>query len=80
MATAAQARKIMKVGVWYNSIEDTLSALGMPPNPVDYNKGIQHWETDGKIHSSVISSDSHPVAACMIPPATAVEQQKKRAS
>jgi len=72
VATAAEARKIMKVGVWYNSVEETLSALGMPPNPVDYNKGIQHWETDGKIHSSVISSDSHPVAACMIAPTTAV--------
>jgi hypothetical protein len=71
-ATAEEARKIMKVGVWYNSVEETLSALGMAPNPVAYNKGIQHWETDGKIHSSVISSDSHPVAACMMAPSTAV--------
>ena len=41
VATAEQARKIMKVGVWYNSVDETLKALGMPPNPVDYNAGLQ---------------------------------------
>jgi uncharacterized protein (DUF849 family) len=46
LATAAQARKIMKVGVWYNSVDETLQALGMSPNPVDYNAGLQLWETD----------------------------------
>ena len=72
VATAAQARKIMKVGVWYNSVEETLQALGMPPNPVDYNVGLQRWETDGKLKTGVVGSDSHPVAACLVPPAGAV--------
>jgi uncharacterized protein (DUF849 family) len=72
LATAAQARKIMKVGVWYNSVEETLNALGMPPNPVDYQAGLQLWETDGKLRTGVVGSDSHPVAACLAPPAGAV--------
>ncbi len=72
VATAAQARKIMKVGVWYNSVDETLQALGMPPNPVDYNAGLQRWETDGKLRTGVVGSDSHPVAACLVPPAGAV--------
>ena len=72
VATAAQARKIMRVGVWYNSVDETLQALGMPPNPVDYNVGLQFWETDGKLRTGVVGSDSHPVAACLAPPAGAV--------
>ena len=48
VATAEEARKIMKIGVTYNSAEETLQALGMPPNPVDYHVGLQLWETDGK--------------------------------
>jgi hypothetical protein len=68
----------MKVGVWYNSVEETLSALGMPPNPVDYKKGLQHWETDGKRFAATMASDSHPIAACMLPPQAAVEEQKRR--
>lgn len=72
VATAAQARQIMKVGVWYNSVDETLKALGMPPNPVDYNAGLQRWETDGKLKTGVVGSDSHPVAACLAPPAGAV--------
>jgi len=72
VATAEQARKIMRVGVWYNSVDETLQALGMPPNPVDYNVGLQRWETDGRLRAGVVGSDSHPVAACLAPPAGAV--------
>lgn len=68
VATAEQARQQMKIGIWYNSVDETLAALGMPPNPVDYSKGLQHWETDGKRHNPVTGSDSHPIAACMIAP------------
>ncbi|HWO32534.1 MAG TPA: 3-keto-5-aminohexanoate cleavage protein [Candidatus Acidoferrum sp.] len=68
VATAEQARNIMKVGVWYDSAEETLKALGMPPNPVDYNVGLQFWETDGKLRAGVVGSDSHPIAACLVPP------------
>ena len=33
IATAEEARKIMKVGVWYNSVEETLKHLGLAPEP-----------------------------------------------
>ena len=78
VATAAEARKIMKVGVWYNSAEETLAALGMPPNPVDFKKGLRRWETDGKRFAATMASDSHPIAACMLPPERVVETQKKK--
>ena len=68
VATAEEARKIMKVGVWYNSAEETLQSLGMPPNPTEYSPGFQVWETDGKLKTGVVGSDSHPVAYCMVPP------------
>jgi uncharacterized protein (DUF849 family) len=80
VATAEQARNIMKVGVWYDSAEETLKALGMPPNPVDYNVGLQFWETDGKLRTGVVGSDSHPIAACLVPPvgATAAAARAKQ--
>jgi uncharacterized protein (DUF849 family) len=68
VATAEDARRIMKVGVWYNSVEETLRHLGLPPNPTEYDPGFQVWETDGKLRTGVVGSDSHPVAYCMVPP------------
>ena len=68
IATAEEARKMMKVGVWYNSVEETLQHLGLPPNPTEYNPGFLLWETDGKLKTGVVGSDSHPIAYCMVPP------------
>jgi uncharacterized protein (DUF849 family) len=67
VASAADARKIMKIGVWYKSVDETLAALGMAPNPVDYSK-VRVWETDGKLNRGVVGSDSHPIAACLNAP------------
>ena len=68
IATAEEARKMMKIGVWYNSVEETLQNLGMPPNPTEYNPGFLLWETDGKLTKGVVGSDSHPIACCLVPP------------
>jgi hypothetical protein len=68
VATAEEARKIMKVGTWYNSVDETLQNNGMPPNPTEFNPGFLTWPTDGKIKPPVIGGDSHPIAACMIAP------------
>jgi uncharacterized protein (DUF849 family) len=68
VATAEEARQMMKVGVWYNSVDETLKHLGLPPNPTTYKPGFQVWETDGKLTRGVIGSDSHPIAYCMVPP------------
>ena len=68
MATAEEAREIMKVGVWYNSIEETLMNLGLPPNRRDGDKGFLVWPTDGKKTVAKVAGDSHPMAYCMVPP------------
>jgi uncharacterized protein (DUF849 family) len=49
VATADEARKIMKVGVWYDSVEETLFNLGLPPNRPEGYKGFLAYETDGKL-------------------------------
>ena len=67
VATAEEARKISKVGIWYNSVEETLQNNGMPPNPTEFNPGFLTWPTDGKKVQPVIGGDSHPIAACMVP-------------
>ena len=49
VATAEEARQIMKVGVWYDTVEETLFNLGLPPNRKDGQKGFLAYETDGRI-------------------------------
>ena len=50
VASADEARKIMKVGVWYDSVEDTLARLGLPPNRAEGQKGfLSYAPTDGKL-------------------------------
>jgi hypothetical protein len=61
VATADEARKIMKVGVWYDSIVETLHNLGRPPNRTDGQTGFL-VETDGRKATAMTISDSHPIA------------------
>ncbi len=70
VATAEEAREIMKVGVWYDSIEETLHNLGLPPNRRDGQTGFLVWETEGRKTVAKTAGDSHPMAYCMVPPAT----------
>jgi uncharacterized protein (DUF849 family) len=49
VATADEARKIMKVGVWYNTVEETLFNLGLPPNRPEGYKGFLTYDTDGRL-------------------------------
>jgi uncharacterized protein (DUF849 family) len=49
VATADEARKIMKIGTWYNTVEETLFNVGLPPNRTEGQKGFLTYETDGKI-------------------------------
>ena len=73
VATADEARKIMKIGVSYNSVEETLQNLGLPPNRAGGEHGFMVWETDGKKSVAHSMSDSHPMAYCMVPPQQAAE-------
>lgn len=61
LATAEEARKICKVGTWYDSVDETLQNLGLPPNPTQFNPGFLVWETDGKKRAPAVASDSHPI-------------------
>jgi hypothetical protein len=76
LATAEEARKIMKVGVWYDSVKETLQNLGLPPNRAGGERGFMVWETDGKKSVAHVMSDSHPMAYCMVPPQEAAEVTK----
>jgi uncharacterized protein (DUF849 family) len=49
VANADEARKIMKVGVWYDTVEETLFKLGLPPNRPEGYKGFLAYDTDGKL-------------------------------
>ncbi|WP_433161812.1 3-keto-5-aminohexanoate cleavage protein [Kribbella sp. CA-247076] len=68
VATTDEAREIMKIGVWYDSIEQTLRELGLPPNRAEGEPGFMVWPTDGRNHVAEVMSDSHAMAYCMVPP------------
>jgi hypothetical protein len=51
----------MKIGVWYDSVEETLHHLGLPPNRTDGLTGFL-VETDGRKSAAITISDSHPIA------------------
>jgi uncharacterized protein (DUF849 family) len=62
IATADEARQMLKIGTWYESPEETLAALGLPPNRKGGQLGFIVKETDGKVRPSVQSSDGHAIA------------------
>jgi uncharacterized protein (DUF849 family) len=64
IATGDDARRILKIGVTYNSVEETLLNLGLPPNREGGQKGfIGYTTTDGKIQKAqATGSDGHPLA------------------
>lgn len=57
VATADEARKIMKVGVWYDSVEETLRHIGLPPNREEGERGFLTYEkTNGRLSSDAVRS------------------------
>ena len=76
VATAEEARKIMKIGVTYNSVEETLKNLGMPPNTAGDGKGFTVFETDGKKTSQHAMSDSHPIPTAAAKKSAAAKKAK----
>ena len=45
-----EAREIFKIGTWYDSVEETLANLGLPPNCEDQRAGFLVKKTDGKTY------------------------------
>ena len=62
VATGDDARRIMKIGTWYESADETLLQLGLPPNRKEGRPGFLGYATDGKLHAQTAASDSHPLA------------------
>ncbi len=62
IASADEARRIYKIGTWYDSVEETLSALGLPPNRQGGQLGFIVKSTDGKLRPPLQSSDGHAIA------------------
>ena len=62
VASGQDARRIMKIGTWYKSADETLFNLGLPPNRKDDKKGFLGYGTDGKKHGHLEASDSHALA------------------
>lgn len=61
VATADEAREIMKIGVWYDSVEETLFNLGLPPNRPEGYKGFVSYESGGRL-PNVQSLRTSPVS------------------
>jgi uncharacterized protein (DUF849 family) len=61
VATGEEAREILKIGVWYNSVEETLSNLGLPPNRKGGQLGFIVKDTDGRLGDHPFSSCMHPI-------------------
>jgi uncharacterized protein (DUF849 family) len=59
IATAEQARQMLKIGVNYQSTEETLANLGLPPNRHPGHQGFLVLETDGKFHPAAQGGCGH---------------------
>jgi uncharacterized protein (DUF849 family) len=62
IATAEQARQMLKIGVTYKSTEETLATLGLPPNRQPGDQGFMVHETDGKFHPAAQGGCGHILA------------------
>ena len=61
-ATADEAGQIMKIGVWYDTAEETLFNLGLPPNGAESQKGFLVYYTDGRLPRAVAAGHSNPTS------------------
>ena len=48
LATADEAREIMELGVFYDTVEETLREAGLPPNRKEGERGFLMPDTDGR--------------------------------
>jgi uncharacterized protein (DUF849 family) len=63
IATADEARKILKIGTWYDSADETLLKLGLPPNREGQTGFVGYTTSGGKVMAARAGgSDGHPLA------------------
>lgn len=61
VATGDEARQLLKIGVWYNSADETLANIALPPNRKDGQLGFIAKDTDGHLLEPSLSSCMHPI-------------------
>jgi hypothetical protein len=49
IATPEETRQILKLGTWYDSPNETLFSLGLPPNRDEGERGFLTYDTDGRL-------------------------------
>jgi len=62
VATAEEARQMMKLGVWYDTPDETLRHLGLPPNRTEGQRGFLTYDTDGRLPKAVAAGHSNPTS------------------
>jgi uncharacterized protein (DUF849 family) len=53
IATAEETKRLLKLGEWYETPDETLYQLGLPPNREDGQRGFLTYPTDGRLHAPV---------------------------
>ena len=64
VATGDDTRRIMKIGTWYDTVEETLFNLGLPPNRPEGQPGFLVYDTGGRIPQVAGSPESIPARSC----------------
>ena len=59
IATLEQTHKMLKIGVSYKSVDETLANLGLPPNREKGNMGFLVHKTDGRFHQAAQGGCGH---------------------
>jgi hypothetical protein len=60
VATGADTRRILKIGTWYDTVEETLFTLGLPPNRPEGQPGFLVYDTGGRLPQAAASTDVDP--------------------
>ena len=68
---------MMKIGVTFDSVDETLQNLGMPPNREGGPKGFMVFETAGKKRTDHSVGDSHPIPPPSEKPTASASAPKK---
>jgi uncharacterized protein (DUF849 family) len=59
IATPEEAHSMLKIGKMYNSVEETLAMLGLPPNREKGHQGFLVHKTDGRFHPAAQGGCGH---------------------
>jgi uncharacterized protein (DUF849 family) len=60
IATGEDAHRILKIGTWYKTVEETLFNLGLPPNRTEGQRGFLVYDTDGRLPKAAAASAIDP--------------------